>query len=441
MEATAIPPRRPTSAAVPLRLPLSFLLSGTVASVLLGIGAIFVLPDALTSPQAMQVLALVHTATLGWFTMTIMGAMYQLVPVVLVTRLRAAALAYGQMALYLAGVVLLVSGFWFNVPPALAAGGSLVVAAATIFALHLLATILLAPRRPLTAAYLIASLLYLMFVVSLGLTAALNLRWGFLGAATYHLFLAHLVIGLGGWLGLTVIGVSYKLVLMFALVHRKSERLGWAVLIGLNIGLIGLALSVGLAAPAWLIECAGGLLALGLLGFVLDFGLMLRARQKQAIDVMQRFTVVGAGYLALGVLLCCAIVAFHLDSAFGPIWLAAAYLLLMGWVGQTILGNLQKIVPFLVWNQRYASRVGREKVPLLRDLIHLPTARLAFWLLNGGILAEATALTLASPLAVSIAAVPVALALGVCGGNLVGVLYRRASKQRGPIPYRSSAQQ
>jgi hypothetical protein len=424
MEATAIPLRRPNSTATPLRLPLSFLLSGAVASVLLGVGAIFVLPTALTDPQAMQVLALVHTATLGWFTMTIMGAMYQLVPVVLVTRLRAVALAYAQMALYLAGVVLLVSGFWFNVLPLLAVGGSLVVAAASVFALHLLATILLASRRPLTAAYLIASLLYLLLVVSLGLTAAFNLRWGFLGAATSHLFLAHLVIGLGGWLGLTVIGVTYKLTPMFALVHRKSERFGWGLLVLLNAGLIGLALSLGLAAPAWLVDVFGGALGLGLLGFVFDFGRMLRARQKRALDVMQRFTVAGAGYLALGVVLGSAIVAFHLDAAFGPVWLAAAYLLLVGWIGQTILGNLQKIVPFLVWNQRYARRVGRTKTPLLRDLIHLPTARLAFWLLNAGILAEAAALAFASPLAVSLAAIPVALALVLCAANLAGVLYR-----------------
>lgn len=426
MQAPAIPLRQPASTAVPLRLPLSLLLSGTLASVLLGIGAIFVLPVALVNPQDMQVLALVHTATLGWFTMTIMGAMYQLAPVVLVTRLRAVPLAYCQMVLYLAGVVTLVSGFWFTALPALIVGGSLVLVAATIFAVHLLVTICLAPRRPLTAGYLIASLVYLLLVVNLGLTAALNLRWGFLGAATQHLLFAHLVIGLGGWLALTVIGVSYKLMPMFALVHRQSERFGWGVLIALNIGLLSLALNLGLAAPAWLIDLAGGVLALGLLGFVWDFGRMLRARKKQTIDVMQRFTVAGAGYLALGTLLCSAIVAFHLSTAFGPVWLAAAYLLMMGWVGQTILGNLQKIVPFLVWNQRYASRVGREKVPLLRDLIHLPTARLAFWLLNGGILAEAAALALASPLAVSLAAVPVALGLGLCGVNLVGVLYRRA---------------
>jgi hypothetical protein len=400
------------------------LLSGTVASALLGIGAIFVLPTVLIDPQGMQVLALVHTATLGWFTMTIMGAMYQLVPVILVTRLRGVPLAFCQMALYLAGVVLLVSGFWFTLTPALIIGGSLVLIAATLFAFHMLATILLAPRRPLTAAYLIASLLYLLIVVNLGLTAALNLRQGFLGAATEHVLFAHLVIGLGGWLALTIVGVSYKLVPMFALVHRRSERAGWALLIILNAGLIGLALCLGLGAPDWLVELVGSFLALGLLGFVWDFGRMLLARQKRTMDVTQRFTIVAAGYLAPGVLLCGAIVAFHLDDAFGPLWLAAAYLLLMGWVGQTILGTLQKIVPFLVWNQRYASRVGREKVPLLRDLIHLPTARLAFWLLNAGILAEAASVAFANPLAISLAAIPVALALLLCGANVIGALYR-----------------
>ena len=49
-----------SSASVPLRLPLIFLFSGSAA--------IFVLPSALTDPQQMRVLALMHTATLGWFT-------------------------------------------------------------------------------------------------------------------------------------------------------------------------------------------------------------------------------------------------------------------------------------------------------------------------------------------------------------------------------------
>lgn len=58
-------------------------------------------------------------------------------------------------------------------------GGSLVLVTATLFALHPLATILLAPRRPLTAANLMAPPVYLLLVVNLGLTLALNLRWGF----------------------------------------------------------------------------------------------------------------------------------------------------------------------------------------------------------------------------------------------------------------------
>jgi len=415
-----------SSATVPLRLPLGFMVGGAVASVLLGLGAIVALPMALTAPQAMPVLALVHTATLGWFTMTMMGAMYQLAPVVLVTRLRAVRLAYGQMALYITGVLSLVSGFAFGSVPLVAAGGSLVVVAATLFAVHMLVTILLAPRRPLTAAYLMASLLYLLLVVNLGLTAALNLRWGFLGAATERLLLTHMVIGLGGWLALTLIGVSYKLTPMFALVHGHSERPGWALLLTLNVGLVGLALSLGLAAPAWVVDLFGATLALSLLSYVVDFAHMVRARRRRAIDVMQRFTIVGVGYLALGTLLSGAIAAFHLDTAFGPLWLAAAYLLLMGWIGQSIVGNLQKIVPFLVWNQRFASRVGREKTPLLRDLIHTPTAHIAFWLLNVGVLAEASALALANPLLVSVAAVPVALALALCAANLIGALTHHA---------------
>ena len=77
---------------VPLSVPLPFLLAGVCGAALFGVLLPWVAPDAARAPDFPHVLALVHTATLGWLTMIIMGATYQLVPVILVTPLRAGGL-------------------------------------------------------------------------------------------------------------------------------------------------------------------------------------------------------------------------------------------------------------------------------------------------------------------------------------------------------------
>ncbi len=74
---------------VPLTVPLPFLLTGVCAAALFGLLLPGVAPEAIQAPDFPHVLALVHLATLGWLTMTIMGASFQLVPVMTVAPLRA----------------------------------------------------------------------------------------------------------------------------------------------------------------------------------------------------------------------------------------------------------------------------------------------------------------------------------------------------------------
>lgn len=417
-------PFRMPSGTTPLAIPLRYVLAGQVGAVLFGVGSLFILPDILNDAQGPQVLALVHVVTLGWITMTMMGVLYQLVPVILVTKLRFFWLSHSQYALYLTGAVLMIGAFWANALAVLAVGGSLVVLAAILFVIHMALTIAQSERRPITAAYLMAALTYLLAVVGCGLTAALNFLWGFLGVEGDRFLLMHLVIGLIGWVTLTIIGVSYKLVAMFALVHGHSERLGWWLFGVLNAGLIGLAVALALPVPGWVAALPAGLLGIGLLSFAADYARMLSARRKRRLDEAQAFTVAGAGWLTVGVVLAGALSIGHSAYPFAGPWLALGYIIAIGWIGQTVSGYLHKIVPFLVWNGRYGSRVGREKVPLMRDMLNLPLARASCYTLNGGILAEAIALGAANPLAVAMGAVPVAAGLIGVAVNLTYVLRR-----------------
>ena len=47
---------------------------------------------------------------------------------------------------------------------------------------------------------------------------------------------------------------------------------------------------------------------------------------------------------------------------------------MMGFVGFLITSHLYKIIPFLVWFERYAPLVGKQKVPMLNEMVPLRAA-------------------------------------------------------------------
>jgi hypothetical protein len=80
----------------------------------------------------------VPLVVLGWVTMTIMGALYQLFPVALQASLAAPAVGRWNFILYAAGVAGFVPSFYFDWTPGVAIFGSLAVAGIVIFAITLL---------------------------------------------------------------------------------------------------------------------------------------------------------------------------------------------------------------------------------------------------------------------------------------------------------------
>lgn len=411
---------------VPLWLPLPFLVTGIFGAALFGTLLPWVAPQAIVAPGFPHVLALVHTATLGWLTMTIMGASLQLAPVILTSPLQAARFARWHYPLYLAGVVLLISGFWFWRTPLLIIGGSLVVLAVAHYVTILGTTVIYAHRHsqthPLTARYFSASLIYLCLVVSLGLTAALNLTFGFLGAGTTRLLLTHITLGVVGWLTTTLMGVSYTLVRMFALVHGHDDKHGRVVFALLNGGIVGLAAGFALA---WLpLEIIGGLLLVAAVWlFARDYARMLGQRKRKILDVTQHHGIAAVSYLAVIIPLGVAAALFGWGSP--RLFFALGVAALTGWLGQSTLGYLYKIVPFLIWQSRYGALVGRQKVPLMRDLVHQRWATTSFWLVNGALPLVAITALLGWVIPLQIAAAALGAGFILAAANVVGIIAPR----------------
>jgi len=412
---------------VPLWLPLPFLLTGVLGAATFGVLLPFVVPQALRAPQYPHVLALVHTATLGWLTMTIMGASLQLAPVILVSPLRAVRFGRVQYPLYVSGVLLLVAGFWTAQVPLLIAGGCIVVVAVGHYATILGTTLARASTRPLSARYLAASLSYLCVVVSLGLTAALNFQFGFLGSQVNRLLLAHITIGVVGWLTCTLMGVSYTLVRMFGLVHNHHDTLGRRNFWLLNAGILGLA--AGFALDWTPLQAVAGLgLSAAVWLFAYDSWRMLRGRMRKTLDITQRHGIVAVAYLA--VVIPVGVVVALTGAGSPPVLVALALAALVGWLGQSMLGYLYKIVPFLIWQARYGALVGRQPVPLMRDLVHQRVAVLSFWLLNGALPITLACAVLDWTLPLQIAASVLGASLVLVAANVWGVAAPRSVPPR-----------
>ena len=397
------------SRGLPLAVLLSFLLTGVCAAALFGLLLPWVAPEAVQAPDFPHVLALVHLVTLGWLTMTIMGASLQLTPVMIVAPLRATRFLSWQYPVYTGGVVLLLGGFWWMRPWLLAIGGIVIVLAVLHYVVVLSITLLHATTRPLTLRFLAASLLYLCLVVGLGLTAALNMQFGFLEAGTDRLLSIHLTLGVLGWLSSLLMGVSYTLVRLFALAHGHDDRLGRVIFVLLQVSIVGLALGFLISWLA-LILLGGGVLIVTALLFAYDFWCMFRTRHRKLLDVTQYHSMAAVVYFCLVVPAGIASVAFgwQQPAIFAALGMAA----LVGWLGQSIIGYLYKIVPFLVWHTRYGPLVGREKIPLMRELVHERWAWLSWWLINGGL----TGIILSALFSLN---VPLQITSGLLGAGLV----------------------
>lgn len=132
----------------------------------------------------------------------------------------------------------------------------------------------------------------------LGLIMALNLQFSFLGAAFQQVLLIHLVLGIEGWLSNILVGVSYTLVRMFALVHGHRDTLGRWIFLLLNMSIAALATGIITGWFPLIVSGAGGVCVATWL-FPYDVFQMLRKRRRRVLDVTQYHSIAAVTYFSL----------------------------------------------------------------------------------------------------------------------------------------------
>ena len=411
-----IPPR--PGRGVSPTLPLSYLTIATAMFVAAALAVPFLATELAGHYYHPRILALTHTLTLGWITLTIMGASYQIVPMVLGRPVWSERLGRWQLALMVAGIAGMVGHFfigqwsgllWAAALVSLGVGAQLVNAILSV--------------RGLTA-WTFTSRLVVFAHVGLGLTTLFGTLLGVdkllhvLPGRFYANLHAHVHLALLGWVLPMVIGVAARVYPMFLLARELSGWSGRVQLWGLGVGVP--ATVIGIAASRWLLVAGALAAAAAVVAHLAWIVAMVRSRKRPSLDWGLRFVLTGALALAPATALGLGL-AFDLLA--GPrVALAYAALALGGWASLTIAGMLLKIVPFLVWYRAYGPRAGREPVPTLPDLGWPAGERLAWTLLTAGLAGLVVALWLGESGWIEAAGVVVAagaLALAVTLGHVL----------------------
>ena len=163
-----------------------------------------------------------HLFMLGFVMMVIFGAMAQLVPVALETGHVAVDLYYAIFPLLLIGTIGMVLGFWVDIS-LLPYAGLIVLTSMIIFASETFFTLKKVKEINLTTKTVKWSNIFLLLGILTGFILALALNGKI--ALDIELFLkAHIFLVIGGYVMLTIIGLSLILLPMFSLAHGFSQK-------------------------------------------------------------------------------------------------------------------------------------------------------------------------------------------------------------------------
>ena len=379
--------------AAAVRLPLCFVLVGVLA-LLTGGGFLLAQPDLLaTYHYTPHLIAVTHLFVLGFISSIVMGAMYQLVPVTLETQLFSERLVKWQFGAHTVGFVGMVWAFWHFNLALVGAFGSVLTLGVGLFVFNLACTLAKVKGWNTIKFGITSALIWLSGAVVAGLWVTASKFWTFLSFQPLAAMHAHAHLGGVGVFVMMIVTVSYKLVPMFTLSELQSERRAWCSVALINLGLLGVFLTVLFQEP---FRPLFALVTIsGLVCYVWELMAILRARNRHALDWGMKYFLTAIGLLVPLSILALALtwpglpantVTMQLESVYG-------LLALFGLVGLAILGMLYKIVPFLVWFHSYSRHIGRAKVPALADMYSVPLQIAGYWSFLAGLAAVSFATT------------------------------------------------
>lgn len=356
--------------APPFKLVSSFFISALLIF-LVSIALLFNFDINLLHSQSTMVLSWVHLYLLGFIMMSIFASMAQLLPVVLEVEHFSIDLYYVVNPLLVIGTILIFLGF-YKYPMILSYGGIIVFISFFIFLFESFLTIKKVEKLNFLSSTVLVANIFLFF----GLVVAIILSFVYSGALAFDikaLMLSHIYLVFVGYLGITIISMSYILIPMFWLSHSFNNIYLKIAFYNISIGVVLVVFSQ-IIAVSFLEYFAYLEVLIGFMFYIYQLYLIFKTKVRKQKDIYYIYIVFSVTNLILAIILTC----FYFINKNDYLLSVAGFVFLIGFLSPIITAHLYKIVPFLVWFHRFASLVGKQKVPMLADMVPIKSSNFGF---------------------------------------------------------------
>jgi hypothetical protein len=456
----------PAGNAASIKLPLVFVLAGSLALVA-GIAWLVADPSILATFHYNQhVIAVTHLFVLGWICSIVMGAMYQLVPVALETKLHREKLAWCQFVFHVTGFIGMVWMFRVWDMRHVAYFGSALATGVALFVYNIGRTLRRVPKWNVTATAAVAALCWISLAILAGLSIAIaksisnpeiegadSLSTAAIGVSgllnsigqfvtrfdPISAMHAHAHLGAVGCFTMLIVGISYKLIPMFTLSEIQNRRRAALSVVLLNLSLAGSVVTILIRSPWKIAFAISGGAALAV--YAWELRAILRARKRRVLDWGIKYFLSAVVILllvsVLGIVL--SYPGLPTNQFTGQLENVYGFLGIVGAISFAIIGMLYKIVPFLVWFGRYSNQIGKQKVPALADMYASHVQAAGYWTFLAGLAITCFAILVANESFVRIGCCTLAASIACLAFNLILILSHFARPRLQPLTPAPSA--
>jgi hypothetical protein len=356
--------------APPFKLIAPYFIIGVIFYLISSIFLFTINPSEITI-HSPNLLSWIHIFLLGFVMMIIFGAMAQLIPVTLEVGHFSVEFYYIIYPLLLLGTILMAIGFTFS-SSLLPYGGILVLLSMFIFLAEIFLTMKDVSNFSNVVKSILVSNLFLLIGVIIGIIMALTYA-GELNTNIEELLKAHVFSVVLGYIVITIMALSLVLLPMFGLSHNFSQKpLNNAVgIMTIAVFLVVISSLIGIT----IIDKFAYLLSIvSLIIYFYQIYLIYKTRARKEKDVY----IISLFFSFTTFLLSIILGYIYIFTNYEPLLFTSVWLFFAGFIAYIIIGHLYKIVPFLVWFEKFSPLVGKQKVPMLADMIPVKAANFQF---------------------------------------------------------------
>ena len=330
-----------------------------------------------------HLLAITHTAVLGWLMMLIFGSLYQLIPVIFDTALYSEKLAKFTFWFTAASIVFLIYTFWIgDYTQLLPYAATSMYLSLFFFIFNIMMSYKNARIKNFKSLFILASVFWLLMTETEALLTVFNFKYSFYKTSHLIHLHNHAIMGLVGFFIMMIFGVGTTLIPMFLISHKLNESLLKKSFILLNIGLAGLMITRYFVGNQYLIAIFWIIILSGIVYYFLYIYDSYKHRMKKTLDIGMRLTMLALLFLSMPILISIGMVYLPESlNMYGEIIILLYGMSMIFGVFTTIaLGQTYKTLPFIIWLEKYQKLVGKYHTPLPRELYSEKIASIQFYL-------------------------------------------------------------